>query len=918
MAEQPPQHRNPISPISQLLQSIGLTRDDLTRHSDQMRQFLTTDAAASLRAFPQDQLDTERDTTPTPAPTRLASQPRSLSTTDASTSGRQSPPPITPVKTEHAEPSSSVRRFESMEQIIERQNRRSKRDRRVKREREASPALPRSPSLSASRSHSARRTRDSRRVSNADDVLPTPDDAPQDNPPPPVTPRAGRYYRDTVLYQSVTTKITPRSDVFIPRPESPSPSSSRRNSTASSLRSVSVESTAAKSASPFPPVTPRRNYYKTHVMSSSPAMSTPSSSPSRPIVNIVSSPGPMGPEPTEDDYDELPFILPPGPYSLLKPDLPYAALIGQAILASREHRLTLQEIYDFITIVYPHFKRNEQTWMNSIRHVLSTTVVFRKVQRDRAAGRTLWAIFDQDLECFASGGFRKEFCADMADQKARYTSRKRPAEDAAARKAKRAKKNSLQAEMAQEQGPPLQMGIPLSSVPPLSFSAPLFPHPHAGTHQQPYYAPYILAHPHGHPHGHPHPHTLPVGVIFPALPPGYQHMPIPSPSMSAATAPVPMPHAPSFALETSTSTAPPTLTPTLTPALPFTAEDNPPLSADVNPFVVDDELPSPTLHAIPPPSSSSSSLPELTPSGNSSSPPEPPEEPSELDKIREARAAVDISAYIVDLEDAPLDALAPGITLLDAPQETPEKVTKAKAKSRKAKEDVAHERPPVKRSSRQRNALPYPPDSPTLQRKAAQPKSNPPRPCTPPRNRQALPKPSVTPPHRPSTPPRKSSAGHQLSAMRTPLSHRGVHMSPSPSLAYYKSHLNPPPPAPSFPAGDADPQKEAAPAPATASADDVENLLRTPSRRRTSAHAPFTPATPRKLAFPGAQDSPFRTPGIFDPHDPSALLDDELARLGAQGSALQESPAGLFGRGGRGLLYESPDASSPGRWNRMW
>ncbi len=96
-------------------------------------------------------------------------------------------------------------------------------------------------------------------------------------------------------------------------------------------------------------------------------MSTPSSSPVRPIVNIVSSPGPMGPEPTEDEYDDLPFKLPPGQYSHTKPDLPYAALIGQAILASPEHRLTLQEIYDYIIIVYPHFKRNEQTWVNSIR-----------------------------------------------------------------------------------------------------------------------------------------------------------------------------------------------------------------------------------------------------------------------------------------------------------------------------------------------------------------------------------------------------------------------------------------------------------------------------------------------------------------------------------------------------------------------
>lgn len=146
---------------------------------------------------------------------------------------------------------------------------------------------------------------------------------------------------------------------------------------------------------------------------SSPAASSPNFTPYHSYVNLVSSPGPMAPLPEEKDYDKLPFILPPEPYSQKKPEVSYAALIGQAILSSSEHRLTLQEIYDWITIVYPYFKRGEQTWMNSIRHVLSTTVCFRKVTRDRSLGRTQWAIFDEDLECFRGGGFRKQLCKDF-------------------------------------------------------------------------------------------------------------------------------------------------------------------------------------------------------------------------------------------------------------------------------------------------------------------------------------------------------------------------------------------------------------------------------------------------------------------------------------------------------------------------
>ena len=63
-----------------------------------------------------------------------------------------------------------------------------------------------------------------------------------------------------------------------------------------------------------------------------------------------------------------------------------------------------------------------------------------------------------------------------------------------------------------------------------------------------------------------------------------------------------------------------------------------------------------------------------------------------------------------------------------------------------------------------------------------------------------------------------------------------------------------------------------------------------------------------------ATESPFRTPGsrtIFDPHDPSALLDEEFARLGAKG--IQASPVGLFADR-PALLYESPSPGKLPRW----
>jgi hypothetical protein len=66
--------------------------------------------------------------------------------------------------------------------------------------------------------------------------------------------------------------------------------------------------------------------------------------------------------------------------------------------------------------------------MNSIRHVLSTTVHFRKISRERSAGRSHWAIFDEDLHCFVDGGYRKPGMVKKTTV-ARPKAKKRPAED---------------------------------------------------------------------------------------------------------------------------------------------------------------------------------------------------------------------------------------------------------------------------------------------------------------------------------------------------------------------------------------------------------------------------------------------------------------------------------------------------------
>jgi hypothetical protein len=88
------------------------------------------------------------------------------------------------------------------------------------------------------------------------------------------------------------------------------------------------------------------------------------------------------------------------------------------------------------------------------------------------------------------------------------------------------------------------------------------------------------------------------------------------------------------------------------------------------------------------------SLPELSPNNSSSSPPEETDDQDPTDQGAETHRAsasvspnFDISAFLVAPEEAPLDALAPGVTLLNPkPTAGENEPSKSKGKSKKGKE----------------------------------------------------------------------------------------------------------------------------------------------------------------------------------------------------------------------------------------
>ena len=137
----------PNSPIGQLLKHLGMTREDLQRHSSQMREFLTTESIPS--PLPEDHAGCSK----LGVDGQSSRPPRSR----ASSHGNASSIPQTPVKPRH---SAGLHKPDTMEAIIERQNKLARKEKRGRRDSNAmgppSPtpqptALPSEPSTSTPR-----------------------------------------------------------------------------------------------------------------------------------------------------------------------------------------------------------------------------------------------------------------------------------------------------------------------------------------------------------------------------------------------------------------------------------------------------------------------------------------------------------------------------------------------------------------------------------------------------------------------------------------------------------------------------------------------------------------------------------------------------------------------------------------------
>ncbi|SMN21581.1 similar to Saccharomyces cerevisiae YCR065W HCM1 Forkhead transcription factor that drives S-phase specific expression of genes involved in chromosome segregation [Maudiozyma saulgeensis] len=88
-----------------------------------------------------------------------------------------------------------------------------------------------------------------------------------------------------------------------------------------------------------------------------------------------------------------------------KPPYPYATLILIALLQNDLNRLTLSQIYNWISTRFPYFTMDQATWQNSVRHNLSLNSAFVKTIKSPDKKSYFWGFqrgheskFFKDLE----------------------------------------------------------------------------------------------------------------------------------------------------------------------------------------------------------------------------------------------------------------------------------------------------------------------------------------------------------------------------------------------------------------------------------------------------------------------------------------------------------------------------------------
>lgn len=105
-----------------------------------------------------------------------------------------------------------------------------------------------------------------------------------------------------------------------------------------------------------------------------------------------------------------------------KPSISFACLIGMAILAAEDRRLTVSEVYDWMKKIHPYFDSPAagSGWKNSVRHNLSLNKHFVKQTRDHNGETTgkgsYWTIRPESIPAMEAAIRKQESARHAMEQ----------------------------------------------------------------------------------------------------------------------------------------------------------------------------------------------------------------------------------------------------------------------------------------------------------------------------------------------------------------------------------------------------------------------------------------------------------------------------------------------------------------------